>query len=164
MEETADQALERLMDAYGDGVLRLCALLLGDAALAEDAAQETMLRAWRGWGAFRGDCAEKTWLTAIARNVCRGILRSPWHTRRTDLEGLEALPAPQTEAEDGQVLKAVLALPPKYREVVVLHYYQELSAGETAKLLRLSKNTVTTRLRRARERLKPVLKEWYENA
>lgn len=163
MEETADRALERLMDTYGDGILRLCALLLGDPALAEDAAQETMLRAWRGWDAFRGDCTERTWLTAIARNVCRSLLRSPWHTRRTDWTELEALPAPRAEPEDGAVLRAVLDLPVKYREVVVLHYYQELSAGEIGRLLRLSKHTVTTRLRRARERLKPVLKEWYED-
>ena len=163
MGETADQALERLMDTYGDGILRLCALLLGDAALAEDAAQETMLRAWRGWRSFRGECAEKTWLTAIARNVCRGLLRSPWHTRRTGLEELERLPAPEASPPDGEVLKAVLSLPPKYREVVVLHYYQELSTGEAAQILHLSKNTVTTRLRRARERLKPMLKEWYED-
>ena len=58
--------LERLMEEYGTGLLRLCALHLGDAALAEDAAQETLLRAWRRYGTFRGEAAERTWITAIA--------------------------------------------------------------------------------------------------
>lgn len=69
--------LERLMEEYGTGLLRLCALQLGDAALAEDAAQETLLRAWRRYGTFRGEAAERTWITAIALNVCRDLLRSP---------------------------------------------------------------------------------------
>ena len=56
--------LERLMEEYGTGLLRLCALHLGDAALAEDAAQETLLRAWRRYGTFRGEAAERTWITA----------------------------------------------------------------------------------------------------
>lgn len=80
--------LERLMEEYGTGLLRLCALQLGDAALAEDAAQETLLRAWRKYGTFRGEAAERTWITAIALNVCRDLLRSPWHTRRVELSAL----------------------------------------------------------------------------
>ena len=78
--------LERLMEEYGTGLLRLCALQLGDAALAEDAAQETLLRAWRRYGTFREAAAERTWITAIALNVCRDLLRSPWHTRRMELD------------------------------------------------------------------------------
>ena len=81
--------LERLMEEYGTGLLRLCALQLGDAALAEDAAQETLLRAWRRYGTFREAAAERTWITAIALNVCRDLLRSPWHTRRMELSGLD---------------------------------------------------------------------------
>lgn len=80
--------LERLMEEYGTGLLRLCALQLGDAALAEDAAQETLLRAWRRYGTFRGEAAERTWITAIALNVCRDLLRSPWHTHRMELSAL----------------------------------------------------------------------------
>ena len=84
--------LERLMEEYGTGLLRLCALQLGDAALAEDAAQETLLRAWRRYGTFRGEAAERTWITAIALNVCRDLLRSPWHTHPP---AGRALPAPE---------------------------------------------------------------------
>ena len=152
--------LERLMEEHGDRILRLCALCLRDAALAEDAAQETMLRAWRGYGSYRGDAAERTWLTAIAVNVCRSMLRSPWHTRRAGAEVLERA-AVEDAYRDDTLARAVLALPEKYRTAVALYYYQQLSTRETARALGLPERTVSTRLRRAREKLKDMLKEWY---
>lgn len=100
--------LERLMEEYGTGLLRLCALQLGDAALAEDAAQETLLRAWRRYGTFRGEAAERAWITAIALNVCRDLLRSPWHTRRMELS---ALAEPSAVRAVGRYPPAGRALP-----------------------------------------------------
>ena len=157
----APEELGRLMDEYGDGILRQCLLMLGDRTQAEDAAQETFVRAWQGYGDFRGEAAERTWLTAIAANVCRNILRSPWHRRRVDLSFLEALPAGEGQVPDDTVVRAVLALPPKYRQVVVLYYYRECSTAEIAQMLGIAQGTVTVRLKRARELLRPMLKEWY---
>ena len=127
----------------------------------EDAAQETFVRAWRGWDSFRGESAVKTWLTRIALNVCRSQLRSPWRSRRVDWEAVGELAAPERAEPDDTVLRAVLSLPPKYREVVVLYYYQGFSTAETAELLNLPAGTVSVRLKRAREKLMPMLKEWY---
>ena len=110
---------------------------------------------------FGGASSEKTWLTSIAVNVCRNMLRSPWHSRRVDLEILERVPAEEREAVDDTVIRAVLGLPGKYREVVVLYYYQDCSTAEIAQALELPQGTVSIRLKRARERLKPALKEWY---
>ena len=153
--------LERLMADYGDGILRTCALFLRDPALAEDAAQESMLRAWRSYGGFRCGSSEKTWLTAIAMNVCRTMLRSPWRTRRAGPEALEGLTVTDAPRGDDTLLHAVAALPRKYREVVVLYYYQELTIREISQALSVPANTVGVRLKRARERLRPMLKEWY---
>ena len=89
------------------------------------------------------------------------MLRSPWHSRRVDLEILERVPAEEREAVDDTVIRAVLGLPGKYREVVVLYYYQDCSTAEIAQALELPQGTVSIRLKRARERLKPALKEWY---
>ena len=61
------------------------------------------------------------------------------------------------------MLQAVLSLPAKYRQVVVLYYYRECSTGEIAEMLGLPQGTVSVRLKRARERLKPMLKEWYDD-
>ena len=152
--------LERLMEEYGTGRLRLCALQLGDAALAEDAAQETLLRAWRRYGTFRGEAAERTWITAIALNVCRDLLRSPWHTRRMELSAL-AEPSAEDAPWDDTPLWAVLSLPRKYREVVLLRYYEEFTLEEIADTLGIAPGTVSARLTRAKRKLRPMLEEWY---
>ena len=120
-----------------------------------------MLRAWRSYGGFRGGSSEKTWLTAIAMNVCRTMLRSPWRTRRAGPEALEGLAITDAPRGDDTLLRAVAALPRKYREVVVLYYYQELTIREISQALSVPANTVGVRLKRARERLRPMLKEWY---
>lgn len=65
---------EALIDAYGDELLRLCLLYLGDRQLAEDAFQETMVKAWRALPDFRGESGAKTWLFHIAVNTCRDML------------------------------------------------------------------------------------------
>ena len=83
--------IEELIDQHGDGILRLCLLFLGDRQLAEDAFQETFLRAWKHLPGFRGDSSPKTWLTRIALNTCRSMLRTGWFRlrRRTqDVDGL----------------------------------------------------------------------------
>ena len=161
-ETDAREEIGRLMAEYGDGILRQCLLMLGDLSLAEDAAQETFVRAWKSYGGFRAEASEKTWLTAISANVCRNLLRSPWNRRRVDLSFLEGCPAGETEMPDDTVVRAVLALPPKYRQVVVLYYYRDCSTGEIAQMLGIPQGTVSVRLKRARERLKPMLKEWYD--
>ena len=158
----AREEIGRLMAQYGDGILRQCLLMLGDLSQAEDAAQETFVRAWQSYGGFRAEASEKTWLTAIAANVCRNLLRSPWNRRGVDLSFLEGCSAGETETPDDTVVRAVLALPPKYRQVVVLYYYRDCSTGEIAQMLGIPQGTVSVRLKRARERLKPMLKEWYD--
>jgi len=70
------ETLTRLMREHGNAIFRMCYLHLHDVQLAEDAAQETFLKAYRHLDSFRGDCSEKTWLTGIAINVwnviCQG--------------------------------------------------------------------------------------------
>ena len=161
----AEQAVEmdvpRLLEAYGDSLLRLCTLWLGDQALAEDAVQDTFLRAMGAWRSFRGDCSERTFLVRIAVNVCKNYLRSPWHRRRVALPQDDRLSTPPPEAEDDTLLRTVMNLPGKYRAVVVLYYYEELKTSEIASLLHVPLSTVTVRLSRARRMLREQLKGWY---
>ena len=153
----ADRWLDGAVKAYGAQLLRLCFLYLHDRHLAEDAVQETFLRAFRGYGSFRKDSSEKTWLTRIAVNVCKSALR-----RERPLPLSEA-PEGSYEARfrDDTVLQAVCALPDKLREVVLLYYFQELSTPEIAQMLHLPRNVITARLSRARAQLKTDLKGWY---
>ena len=160
MEIDREDTLARLMEEHGDRLYRLCLLLLRDPHLAEDAVQDTFFRAWRS-GGFRGESGEKTWLTRIAINVCKRYLTSPWRKRRADAEALDALLADAPPDTDDTLIRAVLSLAPKYRAVVLLHYYEGYKAREIAELLHLRTNTVVSQLRRAREQLGPMLKEWY---
>ena len=153
--------VEELIDQHGDDILRLCLLSMGERQLAEDAFQETFVRAWRHLSAFRGESSAKTWLSHIAVNVCRDMLRTPWLRMRRSarsVEEMEHLPAPDA-APRHELMDAIRALPDKYREVIVLVYVQDMKLREAAAQLRLPVPTVSTRLRRARARLAQLLSE-----
>lgn len=74
----AEQILERLMREYGDSVFRMCYLYLKDYYLAEDATQETFIKAMKSYDSFLHNSNEKTWLIRIAINSCKNIMRTKW--------------------------------------------------------------------------------------
>lgn len=151
--------IEELIDQYGDGILRLCLLYLGDRQLAEDAFQETFLNAWKGLDGFRGGSSHKTWLTRIALNTCRSMLRTRWFRllRKTqDIETLLDIPAPENAASL-DLTRELCALPGKYREVILMYYYENLNMREIAEMLHLPEGTVSTRLRTAKKLLRTML-------
>ena len=156
-----EDGFARLIDDWGDRLLRLCTLYLGDVHLAEDAVQETLLKAWRNAARFRGGGSEMTWATRIAINVCKSYLRSPWNGRRAPADELDKL---FTDTGDPQVddtlPRAIMALSRPYREVIILYYYQELKAREIADILHVDVSTITARLSRARKQLREALGGW----
>lgn len=90
------EKLALLMNQYEKDLLRMCCVYLRDASMAEDAVQETFIKAYRSLDSFKGTSSEKTWLYAIAMNVCRDIRRSSWYRyvdRRIDFD---KLPIPVT--------------------------------------------------------------------
>ena len=157
--------LERLMHEYGNGLVRLCYACLRDEGLAHDAAQEAFFKAWRALDALRAGETERAWLYRIAINTCRDMQRGAWarHISRRALEDVHE-PAYEMEACDQEPLRAVLALPPKDRQAVFLHYYQGFSQEEIARVLGVPSATVRSRLMRARKKLKKALKGWYFDA
>ena len=164
-QESSRSELERLMEQYGSSLLRTCALYLKDADLAQDAVQETFIRAYRHLSNYRGESSEKTWLTSIAINVSRDMLKSAWfrhNSRTTDIDSLPEKPA-DFVFPDNSVLTEVMRLPAKYREVIVLRYYEGLRLKEVASVLGLSDGRVRSRLNKANELLRDRLKEWYYN-
>lgn len=157
--------LERIVNEYGDALLRMCFLYLKDHAMAEDAVQETFLRAFRHQDDFQGKSSVKTWITRIAINVCKDLLTDPWARHRSgeDLPD-EATPEPSFSSEDRYVISGKIAnLPPKYKEVILLHYYQELKLSEIAEILGESEATIKTRLKRARDMLRSELKGVFDD-
>ncbi len=165
-DKVREEKIERLLAQHGDGLLRLCYAYLGDAALSEDALQETFLSAYRHLDSFRGESSEKTWLTRIAINACKDIRRSRWFRFVDRRVALEDIPEPVCafSPEDETLIKNVMALPAKLRAAVLLYYYQGLSAKETADALHIATPTVYQRLKKAQAKLKTELEGWYFDA
>lgn len=166
---TADRTaqLERLMDQYGDKVLRLAFFYVKDRQTAEDIAQDVFLKVFTHLKGFRGDASVYTWIYRITVNKCRDYLRS-WPQRHLTLtDQLEARAEPRAETEEQalsrcrerELLREVLSLAPHYREVVVLRYWGELSNREIAAVLGEREGTVRSRLHRARNILRAILEE-----
>ena len=156
--------LDAAITRWEKPMLRLCFAYLGDTALAEDAVQETFFKAWKGYDRFSGDAAEKTWLTRIAINTCKDLLKSAW-SRNTDRSVTpDSLPEGSVpfEERDDTVTRAVMSLPPKLKEATLLHWYQGLTLEEMAKVLRLPRSTVNYRLKKAKMILKQELEDWYD--
>jgi RNA polymerase sigma-70 factor, ECF subfamily len=168
--------LERELEGYRRELTGYCYRMLGSAFDAEDAVQETMVRAWRGIDRFEGRSALKSWLYRIATNVCvdmlsgkerrirplelgdPGGLDSPL-TTRGEASWLEPIPADPAEvAEERETLKlafvaALQHLPPQQRAVLILREALRWRASEVAELLETSVASVNSSLQRARASL-----------
>ncbi|MBS5572569.1 MAG: sigma-70 family RNA polymerase sigma factor [Clostridiales bacterium] len=151
--------LERLVLQYQQSLLRTCFLYLRDRTLAEDAVQETFLKAYRSLASFRGECSEKTWLMKIAMNTCCDLRRAH-RLRSIDPRRIpELLPQaaePFAPAEE-ELVTQVIQLPRKLREVILLYYYQDMTVTEIAVSLGISQSSVSGRLKRARGKLRALL-------
>lgn len=136
-----------------------------DRTMAEDMAQDAFVKAFKALATFRGDAAFSTWLTAVALNSYRSALRSrPPVSVELDVavarsEGGDGLAALLLKEQAETVRRAVLTLPSRYREPIVLYYFNEMDLGETARMLALPEGTVKARLHRGRELLKRRMTE-----
>ena len=148
------EQLTELFYQYGDDVFRLAYSYLGVRADAEDVCQSVFLRLAEGRTALLPG-REKSWLLTCAANLCRSQLRSFW--RRNVGELVESLPFP--DGPDRALWDAVMALPPKYRAVVHLYYWEGYDQGEIGEILHISRTAVQTRMARARAMLKKELND-----
>lgn len=162
-----------LVREHAGAIVNLARAMTGSDAEADDLAQETFVRAWRGFGRFRGESSVRTWLYGIALNVIRthrarrtraarvfGVL-----SRRdaADEDPLERVAAAgdlegQLAARDA-IDRALAALPAELRETLVLRDVQGLDYREISVVLGVPIGTVESRIFRARQRLKPLLEQ-----
>ncbi|HJV68143.1 RNA polymerase sigma factor [Ideonella sp.] len=163
----AELAFERLAARYAAKVYRLCLAMLREPARAEDAAQDSLLRAWRALGSYQPKAgALSTWLYAITRNRCLTLLERagpPAASIDDDavLGEVAALAAPAGPDADGHALlrRLVDALPDPQRLAMTLYYYEERAVAEAAAMLGLPEATVKTHLHRGRAALRGRLGE-----
>jgi len=160
-----EERLISLMDQYEESLLRMCCVYLRDASLAEDAVQETFVKAFKSLDSFRGESDAKTWLMRIAINTCKDMRRVSWFRYVDRNVTLESIPAPTCDRtfEQTELVIDVMRLPRKYLEVVLLYYYQGMTAREIAQALKIPYQTVSSRLKRAREKLRATLEGGQQN-
>lgn len=154
-----EERLNHMVIAYEKDLLRLCCVYLRDINLAQDAVQETFLKAFRRMDRFEGRSSEKTWLMRIAINTCKDMLRGGWF-RHVDASAiLDDLPLPVAPPSEEHIAltSAIMALPKKEMEVILLHCDQGMNLRETAKALGVSQPTVRNRLNKARHALRIAL-------
>lgn len=167
--ETGDpEELHRLVVEHGDAIYRLALSVVRDSALAEDVAQETLVKAWLALPTFRGDSSLRGWVLRIAHNTAISTLR----TRRAVVIDPHDLPERQTVPDRsvesrvqsdlvmGEFANALETLDDLSRSIVVLREVEGLSYEEISDVLNVPMPTVKTRLLRARRRLGVALKEW----
>ena len=156
------QAFSELVEIYQRPVYNMCFRMLGNAQEAEDAAQETFLRAYKAIKRYDPERKFVTWLLSIAANYCidqhrrKRIIQididsAPLGNLGTKTIGDEARMIAQEASDEMQVLLASLA--PQDRAAVVLHYWFDYSYREISKELSLSESAVKSRLHRARKSL-----------
>ena len=161
---TPEDRLTHLVEVHQLALLRLCFAYLHDQTLAEDAVQETFLKAYKALPAFKGQASEKTWLSRIALNTCRDMRRAAWfrHTDRRFTPDMLPEPAAAVAPRDNTVTLAVMGLPVKLRECVLLYYFQDMNTNEIADTLGITQQAVSGRLMRAREKLRQALGDFNE--
>lgn len=164
---TDKEMLAGLMESYGDMVVRIAFTYVREKQLAEDLAQEVFIRCYQHLHTFEHRSSYKTWVYRITVNHCKDHVRSwsfrnliPFEPMKME-KGEEAnsiIEQVLKEEENEVLFQKVLKLTVKLREVIIFYYYEELSVEEIAELLGVNVNTVKTRLHRARNSLKRMLK------
>ncbi|XCP86354.1 RNA polymerase sigma factor [Roseburia hominis] len=153
-----DREYGRIVCQYLDIVYRTALNCCKNPYDAEDVVQNTFLKLLNSNVAFTDDVHIRKWLIRVAVNEANSMWRSFWKKRVSSLEELSKEPEFEIP-ENSELYYAVQKLPPRYKEVVHLYYYEEYSVKEIAEILHISETTIQTRLMRARKKLKQQLKE-----
>ncbi len=157
-------AFAQLVEAYQNPVYNLAYRMLGNSVEADDAAQETFIRAYTRLYTYDPTRKFSSWLLAIASHYCIDVLRR----RRINWASLEDLPPmldlamPHTEQPEQQMIAAqnsdqvqrlIGILEPDYRVPLILHYWYDMSYQEIAETMGVTESAIKTRLHRARNKL-----------
>ncbi|WP_157800953.1 sigma-70 family RNA polymerase sigma factor [Bacillus solitudinis] len=162
-----EQLIEELIELYAKQITNFSFTYVKDWGMAEDITQDVFIKVYDNLDTFRHEGSLKTWIYQIAANRSKDILRNSYFKTTIVSDLLESLmpkkgnTSPEDTviqiAEDKTLAKNVLALPVKYREVIILYYYHEMSSTEISQFLQVNVGTVKSRLQRGRQRLKVTL-------
>jgi len=161
-----ESLLDEMMSLYGQDILQLVYSYVKDAVVAEDLTQEIFIKCYKSLSTYNQQSNIRTWLWRIAINHCKDYRKS-WYFRKvsTAEDEQEWTSADNVEEEviqqdeDRQLAVAVMELPIQYRELIYLHYFQEMKLKEISEITGVKLGTVKTRMRQAKKRLKTYWEE-----
>ncbi|MGM0853907.1 MAG: sigma-70 family RNA polymerase sigma factor [Bacillota bacterium] len=167
MEVSEERLIESLVDEYEVQITKLVYLYVKDWSAAQDITQEVFIKAFHALHHFNHKSSYKTWIYRIAINQCKDYKRSAYFRKNMivnkfhSILNKETTVTPEQEIlkneENDSVASHVFSLPLKYREVILLYYYEELSTQEIGDMLGINPSTVRTRLDRGREKMKKTM-------
>ncbi len=148
-----DQEITETVREFSDMLFRTALSYTANKTAAEDILQDVFLKYLTDSTLFHDSEHKKAWLLRVTINECRKYHRSVWNRRRVSLEEIR----PSGILEQHDLFYLVMELPGKYRIVIHLYYYEQLSVREIGELLHLKESTVQSRLHRARKKLRKEL-------
>ena len=153
---------QALAASYRDRLFAAAFQVCGNAADAEDAAQEALLRYHTSEKQFESEQHIRAWLLRVAINCAKNVSRSFWRRNTVPLEDyMETLEFDSGQSR--QIFREVMNLPEKYRLVIHLYYYEDYSVAEIGNILGLTESNVKVRLSRGRKLLKSALQEVWDD-
>ena len=144
----------KAIDKHADMVRRICFMYLKNNFDVEDIFQDVFLQLYRYELSFDSDEHEKAWLIRVTINKCKDLHKSFFRSQVCPLDTIELSFEDETENE---VMREILALPQKFKDVIYLFYYEGYTAPEISKLLGTKENTIYSHLHRAKQMLKEKL-------
>lgn len=154
MTDSRKKYFSEMYDKHSKAVYGVCLLYLKNKEDAEEAVTETFIRLMEHTHKFENNNHEKAYLLKTAVNICKNLLKSAWKKKVVHDE--EVLMYMSTSEEE-TVMEEILHLPPKYRVVIYMHYYQGYKAQEISEIMDLSLSAVLSRMSRGREKLKDII-------
>ena len=165
------ESFEKLVRLYEKRVFSLTSRMCRNSADAEEAAQEAFLAAWQALPAFRGDASFATWLYRLVSNACVDILRREGRHQamagpslddeESSPEPPDKSPSPHALAERAELRRQIeaglAALPPEYRQVLILREIHQCTYDEIAQICSIDLGTVKSRINRGRKQLRNFL-------
>ena len=153
---------QALAETYRDRLFAAAFQVCGDAADAEDAAQEALLRYHISEKQFESEQHIRAWLLRVAINCAKNVSRSFFRRNTVPLEDyMDSLEFDSGESRE--IFREVMNLPETYRLVIHLYYYEDYSVAEIGRILGLTESNVKVRLSRGRQLLKKALQEGWDD-
>lgn len=168
MEDRSWEKIDEWMRLYGDRIMRAVYLIVDDYHLAEEITQEVFVKAYHSQRNFRGEASPYTWLYRIAINLSRDYLNRKSKIKVLPLLAEEQHPDTLAESLEDKIARLTTGkrikecidkLPLIYREVIILHYFEDMKLSDMAQVLKQSEGTIKSKLSRGREFLENTMRK-----